>query len=196
MASTKIRWYIKPDHSEISFKVMHILLSNVKGVFKEFDANIETREEDFTSAEIVFWINPNSLETGDTGRDEHLKSNEFFEVNRYKKITFVSDRFEKTSKEGCYNLWGYLTIKGITNHIKLDVTSKGVIHDEYGNDTAQFNIIGKISRKDWNLSWNDTTDKLGLMGSDEVTISCSLELEKLDDEKFEYESNQVMMDYN
>jgi polyisoprenoid-binding protein YceI len=194
--SAKTKWSVNPAHTEISFKVAHLLLSNIKGVFKKFDASIETKENDFTSAKIVFWINLSSLETGDKKRDEHLKSAEFFDVKKHKKMTFVSDGFEKTGKDDCYNLWGYLTMKGITNRIKLDVKSVSPAKDLYGNETAGFTINGKISRKDWGLNWNRASDNGSVMGSDEVLISCKLELLKSNEEELAIESVQSMSNTN
>ena len=182
--SVKTKWSINPANSTISFKVMHLMISNVKGLFKKFVANIETNENDFTNAKIGLWIDLSSLETGDKRRDEHLKSAEFFDISKHKKITFVSDGFEKSEKDGCYNLWGYLTIKGITNRVKLDVRSIEPTNPIYSDDKAGFAITAKLSRKDWALSWNMASSQGSIMGSDEVFISCEIELHKIRKEEF------------
>ncbi len=181
--SVNTKWSINPANSKISFKVMHLMISNVKGLFKKFEASIETNENDFTNAKIGLWIDLSSLETGDTRRDEHLKSAEFFDVSKHKKITFVSDSFEKTGKEGCYTLWGYLTMKGITNRIKLDVKSTEPTNHIYSDDKAGFAINAKLSRKDWGLSWNMASANGSIMGSDEVFISCEIELLKMHEQE-------------
>lgn len=172
------KWSIDPAHSEIAFKAKHLMISNVKGAFREFDASIYTTGNDFSSAKIDFWMNPSSVDTGEKKRDEHLKSADFFDVGNHKKITFVSDSFEKSGKDNLYNLWGNLTIKGITNRIKLDVEFGGTMKDPYGNEKAGFTINGKINRKDWGLNWNAVLDSGGVMVSDEVRIICEVELLK------------------
>jgi polyisoprenoid-binding protein YceI len=186
--SVKTKWSINPANSTISFKVMHLMISNVKGLFKKFVANIETNENDFTNAKIGLWIDLSSLETGDQRRDEHLKSAEFFDVSKHKKITFVSDGFEKSGKDGCYNLWGYLTMKGITNRIKLDVKSIAPKNHLYSDDKAGFAINAKLSRKDWDLNWNMGSENGSIMGSDEVFISCEIELLKMRKEELSIKS--------
>lgn len=177
--SDKTKWSINPAHSTISFKVAHLMISNVKGLFKKFDGSIETNGNDFTTAKIVLWVNLSSLETGDNKRDEHLKSAEFFDVAKYKKMTFVSNSLEKTSKENKFILWGYLTMKGITNRVKLDVESIITKDGSYGKEKACFTVKAKLSRKDWGLNWNMASSNGSIMGSDEVFISCEIELLKL-----------------
>ncbi len=172
------KWSIDPAHSEIAFKAKHLMISNVKGVFREFDASIYTTGNDFSSAKIDFWMNPSSVDTGEKKRDEHLKSADFFDVGNHKKITFVSDSFEKSGKDDRYNLSGNLTIKGVTNRIKLDVEFGGIMKDPYGNEKAGFTINGKINRKDWGLNWNAVLEAGGVMVSDEVRIICEVELLK------------------
>jgi polyisoprenoid-binding protein YceI len=189
--SVKTKWSINPANSKISFKVAHLMISNVKGLFKKFVASIETNETDFTNAKIGLWINVSSLETGDKRRDEHLKSVEFFDISKHKKITFVSDGFEKSGKDGCYNLGGYLTMKGITNRIQLDVKAIEPTNHIYSDDKAGFTINAKLSRKDWGLNWNKGLTSGSIMGSDEVFISCEIELLKMHKEEFATESFQL-----
>jgi polyisoprenoid-binding protein YceI len=194
--SAKTKWSVNPAHSEISFKVAHLMMSNVKGVFRKFDASIEIKENDFTSAQIVLWINLSSLETGDKNRDEHLKSAEFFDVKKYKKMTFVSDSFEKSGKDDCYNLWGYLTMKGITNRVNLDVKSLVTMKTLYENEKASFTINGKVSRKNWGMNWQKAHDAFSAMGSDEVQISCKIELIRPEEDEFAIESVHSMNNTN
>jgi polyisoprenoid-binding protein YceI len=176
--SVKTKWGIDPTHSEIAFKVKHLMISNVKGVFKEFDASIYTTGEDFMTSEIDFWLNPATIDTGVPDRDAHLKSADFFDVENFKQISFVGNTYEAVDNDGSYTLYGDLTIKGITKQIKLDVEFGGVMKDPWGNEKAGFTLNGKINRKDWGLVWNATLETGGVLVSDEVRISCEVELVK------------------
>lgn len=176
--STKIKWGIDPVHSEISFKVKHLMITNVKGVFREFDASIYTTGENFMTSEIDFWMNPASVDTGDAKRDEHLKSVDFFDVENHKQISFTGNTYEKVDNDGSYELYGDLTIKGITKQIKLDVEFGGVMKDPWGNEKAGFTINGKINRKDWGLNWNAALESGGVLVSEDVRISCEVQLVK------------------
>ena len=178
----KTKWVIDPVHSEIAFKVKHLMITNVKGVFKEFEASIYTTGDDFMSAEVDFWVNPASVETGSADRDAHLKSVDFFDVENHKEITFVANTYEKVDNDSSYELYGDLTIKGITKRIKLDVEFGGVMKDPWGNEKAGFSINGKINRKDWQLNWNAALEAGGLLVSDEVRISCEVQLMKSNEE--------------
>ena len=173
------KWSIDQAHSEMSFKVRHLMIAHVKGTFKTFDASIYTTSKDFTTAEIDLWIDASSINTGDVKRDEHLKGADFFDVKNHKQITFTSSTIEKADAENNHELWGELTIKGITKQIKLDVQFGGVIMDPWGNEKAGFTVTGKINRSDWELTWNTPIQTGGLMVSDEVIISCEVELTKV-----------------
>src|SRR6266545_2736444 len=127
--TTKTKWTIDPAHSEIGFKVKYLVFTNVRGSFKEFDASIYTTGEDFMTAEIDFWINPASVDTGDEKRDAHLKSADFFDVENFKEINFTANTYENVDNDGSYELYGELTIKGIKKQIKLDVEFGGVVKD-------------------------------------------------------------------
>jgi polyisoprenoid-binding protein YceI len=170
------KWSIDPSHSEIAFKVRHLMIAHVKGAFKVFDASIYTTGKDFTTAEIDLWIDVASISTGDAKRDEHLKSPEFFDVKNHKQITFTARTIAKEVADGKHELWGELTMIGITKNVKLDVEFGGVMKDPWGNEKAGFTLTGKINRSDWGLTWNATLETGGLMVSDEVTISCEVEL--------------------
>lgn len=176
--TTKTKWGIDPVHSEISFKIKHLMITNVKGVFKEFDASIYTTGEDFMTAEIDFWMNPASVDTRDEKRDEHLKSADFFDVENFKEINFTANTIEEVDKDGSYELYGDLTIKGIKKRIKLDVEFGGVMKDPWGNQKAGFTINGKINRKDWGLNWNTALEAGGVLVSNEVRITCEVQLVK------------------
>ncbi len=176
--TVKTKWGIDPTHSEISFKVKHLMISNVKGVFKEFDASIYTTGEDFMTSEIDFWLNPASIDAGVPDRDAHLKSADFFDVENFKQISFKGNTYEAVDNDGSYTLYGDLTIKGITKQIKLDVEFGGVMKDPWGNEKAGFTLNGKINRKDWGLVWNAALETGGVLVSDDVRISCEVELVK------------------
>jgi polyisoprenoid-binding protein YceI len=173
---TKVKWILDPVHSEIAFKVKHLMITNVKGEFKEFDASIYTSGEDFMTSEIDFWLNPASIDTRDPKRDEHLKSADFFDVENHKQISFTGNTYEKVDGDGSYVLYGDLTLKGIKKQIKLDVEFGGVMKDPWGNEKAGFSINGKINRKDWGLTWNAALEAGGVLVSDDVSISCEVQL--------------------
>lgn len=174
--TTKEKWVIDPSHSEIEFKVKHLMVTNVKGSFKEFEASIYTTNDNFMTAEIDCWINAASVDTGNTDRDKHVKSADFFDVENHAQITFQADTVENVDNDGSYELWGNLTIKGITKKIKLDVEFGGIVKDPWGNEKAGFSINGKINRKDWELNWNAALEAGGLLVSEEVRINCEIQL--------------------
>ena len=170
------KWTIDPSHSEIAFKVRHMMIAHVKGAFKTFEASIYTSNKNFETAVVDLWIDVNSIYTGDAKRDEHLKSADFFDVNNHKQIIFTSSTMGKSDKDGYQELWGELTMVGITQNVKLDVQFGGIMTDPWGNEKAGFTIAGKINRKDWGLGWNQTLETGGLLVSEEVIISCEIEL--------------------
>jgi polyisoprenoid-binding protein YceI len=178
MSEEKTKWVLDAAHSEIGFKVKHLMLTNVKGEFKTFEASIYTTGDDFMSAEIDFWLDPASVDTRNADRDTHLRSADFFDVENHKQINFVANTYEAVDNDGSYELYGDLTIKGITHRVKLDVEFGGVVTDPWGNIKAGFTINGKINRKDWGLNWNAALEAGGVLVSDEVRISCEVQLMK------------------
>ena len=174
---TKTKWVIDPAHSEIAFKVKHLMITNVKGVFKEYEASIYTTGNDFMTAEIDFWMNPASIDTGDEKRDAHMRSGDFFDVENYKEIRFTGNSYEKTDDDK-YVLWGDLTIKDIQRKIKLNVEFTGIMKDPWGSEKAGFSLDGEINRKDWGLNWNAALEAGGVLVSDTVNISCEVQLLK------------------
>ncbi|MEO6844778.1 MAG: YceI family protein [Ginsengibacter sp.] len=176
--ATKTKWEFDPVHTEIAFKVKHLMITNVKGIFTEYSGSIYTTDEDFSTAEIDFWLNPASLETNTEQRNAHLKSADFFDIEHHKEITFSSNTIEKVDNDGSYELWGDLTIKGITKKIKLDVEFGGIIKDPWGGERAGFTINGKVNRKDWGLNWNTVLEAGGVLVGDAVNIACEVELVK------------------
>lgn len=155
------------------------MIANVSGSFKNFDGSIYTTGSDFTNAEIDLWIDPTSINTGEAKRDEHLKGLDFLDVSTHSQISFRSNTMQKKEAAGEFELWGNFTLKGITKHIRLDVEFGGIGKDFNGKEKAGFVITGKINRSDWNLMWNPTLESGGFLVSDEIKISCELELENL-----------------
>jgi polyisoprenoid-binding protein YceI len=174
--SNQIKWSLDQSHSDITFKVKHLMISNVKGAFKTFDASIYTTGKDFTTAETDLWIDVASITTGDEKRDEHLRSADFFDAQNHKQITFSSGSVENAEANGNYELWGDLTIKGIVKKIKLNVGFGGIINDPWGKERAGFTVTGKINRNDWGLNWNKAIEAGGIVVGEEITITCEVEL--------------------
>ena len=173
MKTTK--WSIDPAHSEITFKVKHLMISNVKGEFKTFQANIDG--EDFTTSTISANIDTTSIATNNNDRDTHLKSPDFFEVEKYPEITFVSTSIKKVDDDE-FKLVGDLTIKGTSKEITLDVEFGGFMKDPYGNEKAGFSINGKLNRKDFGLNWNAALEAGGVMVGNEIKINAEVQFIK------------------
>lgn len=187
--TNKTKWSIDFAHSEIAFKVRHFMITHIRGTFKRFDASIYTNGNDFSTAEVVLWIDPSSVLTGDTKRDEHLEGDEFFDVTKHKQINFVSNSIIKTDEKDTYEMWGELTILGIKKNIKLKVEFAGLAKDTNGNVKSGLTVTGAINRRDWGLKWNTKGEDGGLMVSDDVTIACELELLSLGEKGFIMELN-------
>ncbi|MEY2917103.1 MAG: hypothetical protein RIS73_817 [Bacteroidota bacterium] len=173
--STK-KWVVDPTHSEIQFKVKHLMITNVTGSFNIFAVNAETDDEDFTKATISFTADTSSISTGNEQRDAHLKSADFFDAAKYPHIKFVATKYENIDNDGSYELYGDLTVKEVTKQVKLAVEFGGVAKDPWGNTKAGFTISGKINRKDFGLTWNAATEAGGVLVSEEVRINCEIQL--------------------
>lgn len=170
------KWVLDPGHSEIEFKVRHLMVSNVKGNFNQFEASVYTPGTDFKQAEIECSINSSSVDTGNVDRDQHLRSADFFNVEQFPKISFKSTKVENPGNDSNYMLWGDLTIAGVTRNIKLDVEFGGIQKDPWGNEKAGFSINGKINRGEFNLVWNAPLEAGGVLVSDEVRITAEVQL--------------------
>ena len=170
-------WAIDPSHSELLFKVKHLMITNVKGEFRNFNASVESIGNDFSKARVTATVDADSIYTNNTDRDTHLRSGDFFDVETHKEITFEGTAFNKLDEEN-YQLKGNLTIKGVTKEISLDVEYGGLAKDPWGNEKAGFSISGKISRKDWGLNWNAALEAGGVMVSDEVRINGEVQFVK------------------
>lgn len=175
------KWIGDPAHSEIGFKVKHLMITNVAGSFKEYVLEVTTKGEDFVDPRIHFTAKSGSIETGDSQRDQHLRSADFFDSETYPEIKFISTGYERQDEES-YELFGDLTIKNITKPVKLDVEFAGIVKDPFGNTKAGFVVSGKIDRKEWNLNWNAALGAGGLLVSDDVRVVCEIQLIKTADQ--------------
>ena len=169
-------WVIDPMHSEVQFKIRHLMITNVTGSFDLFQVNVTTEEENFMKAKVDVPVEAGSISTGNEQRDTHLKSADFFDVEKFPQIKFTATKYENVDNDGSYDLYGDLTIRDVTKNIKLGVEFGGVVKDPYGNTKAGFTISGKINRKDFGLVWNAVTEAGGVVVSDEVRIACEIQL--------------------
>lgn len=169
-------WKIDPTHSEIQFKVRHMMISTVTGNFGSFDATLDS-DADFTNANIRFEADIDSISTGVADRDGHLKSGDFFDAANYPKLSFQSTRFEKVSDDE-FVLEGDLTIRDVTKNVKLSVEYGGTLLDPYGQTKAGFELAGKINRKDFGLTWSAVTEAGSIVVSDEVKLLLNVQLVK------------------
>lgn len=165
------KWNLDPTHSEITFKVKHMMISNVKGEFRNFSAEIEAEDETFKNAKVNATIQTDSIDTNNADRDVHLKGEDFFNAAKNPTITFSSDSLND-------DITGNLTISGITKPVKLDVDFGGINVDPWGNTKAGFSFEGKINRKDFGLNWNAALETGGVLVSDEVKIAGELQFVK------------------
>ena len=168
---------IDAAHSEINFKVKHLMITNVTGNFTQFDATMESAADDFSDAKISFEADVNSINTNNEQRDGHLKSDDFFNAEQFPKLTFVSSGLQKKS-DSEYALTGDLTIRNITKTVTLDVEFGGTMTDPWGQQKAGFEISGKINRKDFDLKWTATTEAGGIVVSDEVKLQLAVQMIK------------------
>lgn len=172
-----VKWISDPAHSSIRFEVTHLMIATLTGYFTEFSSNFEA-DENFENSKFLCEITVNSITTNDEKRDAHLKSPDFFETEKFPKIRFESTDFIKIGDKN-YNLNGNLTIREISKPIILTVKYGGTILDNYGNTKSGFQLTGKISRKDFGLTWNAIIEAGGVMVSDEVKIIVNIEYKKV-----------------
>ena len=174
MATTK--WVLDPMHSEVQFKVKHLVISTVSGFFKSFEGSLTTDSEDFENAKVEFSLDVNSIDTTQAQRDEHLKGAEFFDAEKYPKITFKSTSLTKDGDD--YKLKGDLTIKDVTKPVSLDVEFGGSAADFYGNTKAGFEVTGKINRKDFGLVWDGVTEAGSVVLGSDIKLIINVQFAK------------------
>lgn len=158
------KWVIDPTHSEVSFKVKHMMISTVTGHFEEFEATIDTENDKFENATLSVEIGIDSINTKNKDRDAHLMSEDFFKADEYPKMAFTSKSFTDDK------IIGDLTIRDVTKEVTLDVDFNGIAVDPYGQTKAGFEISGKINRKDFNLTWSAVTEAGNVVVSDQVKL--------------------------
>ncbi|MBK7038836.1 MAG: polyisoprenoid-binding protein [Bacteroidetes bacterium] len=175
-STTRVKWIADPMHTSIGFSVKHMMLTTVRGEFEKYTIEAETIGEDFMNSFITFTAETASVNTRNEGRDKHLRSEDFFNAEKYPTITFKPTKFELVDNDGSYEMYGDLTMGDITKNIKLDVEFGGVLKDPWGSAKAGFTINGKINRKDWNLNWNAALEGGGILVSEDVKINCEVQL--------------------
>jgi polyisoprenoid-binding protein YceI len=175
MATTK--WVLDPTHSELGFKIKHLMITNVSGAFTAFNIEVETKNEDFSTARIELTADMASISTNNEQRDAHLRNSDFFETDKYPQLAFRSAKVEKLDSE-TFNVYGDLTMKGVTKPVKLKVEFSGLAKDPWGNEKAGFVVTGKINRSDWGINFNGVLETGGLMLGEEVKLSAEIQLVK------------------
>lgn len=170
-------WAFDKSHSNVSFSVTHMLISEIEGDFRSFEGKIITEDDSFENAEISLTVDLNSIDTDNEKRDNHLKGDDFFNAEKYPKMTFTSKKFNKVNDKN-YELWGDLTIRDITKEVKLDVVMNGIITDPWGNTRAGFKLSGELNRFDYGLKWNNLMEAGGLIVGETITITANIELIK------------------
>ncbi len=175
--TVKTKWVLDPTHSEILFKVKHLMITNVKGEFRNFSAEALTAGNDFATASVNVTIDASSVFTNNEDRDNHLKSADFFDTDQHKELTFKATSLKKVDDDE-YKLTGLLTIKGFAKEVTLNAEFGGINKDPWGNEKAGFSLEGKINRKDWGLNWNAALETGGVLVSEEVKISAEVQFVK------------------
>lgn len=174
---SKTTWIADPAHSQVQFKVKHLVISTVTGNFKQFEANVQLEGNDWTNAEINFKADTASIDTGQEQRDAHLRSADFFDAENHTQLIFKSNGIQRISDDEL-KVTGDLTIRGITKTIVLDVEYGGQTTDPYGNTKAGFEVTGKLKRKEFGLHWNAVTEAGSVVVGDEVKLLANIQLSR------------------
>ncbi|WP_247236734.1 YceI family protein [Telluribacter sp. SYSU D00476] len=171
-------WTLDPAHSEVQFKVKHLMITTVTGYFRTFDVTAQTEGDDFSNVtELVFTADVDSINTNNDQRDTHLKSPDFFDATNHSQIRFVGKTYEQTGDDTA-ELQGDLTIRGITKPVTVHVEHGGIVVDPYGQTKAGFTVNGRISRKEFGLNWNAVTEAGSVVVSDEIRLNADIQLVK------------------
>ena len=176
-AKAEDTWSLDASHSNVKFEVTHLVVSTVEGSFKKFDGTLKSSKADFSDAVINFTVDINSINTENEKRDAHLKSDDFFNAEKYPTMSFKSTSFKPAGK-GKYKLTGDLTIRDVTKKVTFDVTFGGTVKDPWGNTKAGFKAKTKINRFDYHLKWDSKIETGGLVVSKDVDIMLNVELKK------------------
>jgi polyisoprenoid-binding protein YceI len=175
MSTTK--WVLDPTHSELGFKIKHLMISNISGSFQEFEVALETEDDDFSTAQIQARAAIASIHTNNEQRDHHLRTSDFFAAEAYPQLSFQSTKVEKLD-EVSFAMYGDLTMKGIRKAVKLRVEPSGITKDPWGGVRMGFTITGKINRSDWGINFNGVLETGGLALGEAVTIASEIQLVK------------------
>lgn len=167
-------WNIDAAHTNLSFSVKHLMVSKVRGIFTDFEGTIEGNPEELSSSKIQFKVDMNSIDTNNEGRDDHLRSADFFETEKYPNMTFTSTKIEKTAGAK-YDVTGDLTIKDVTKPVTFHAEFEGKAVDPWGNEVVGFTVNGEIDRKDFGLTWNQTLETGGVVVGESIKITIELE---------------------
>ncbi len=173
---SKITWALDPTHSEVGFKVKHLMITNVSGSFSKFNAEVSSEDETFAKAEIVFSADIDSISTNNEQRDGHLKSPDFFDATNHPQLIIKADGLSGTGENRKMN--GTLTMRGVTHPVSFNVDFGGVAKDPWGNTKAGFTLTGTINRKEFGLNWNAPTEAGGLLVSEDVRLHAEIQLVK------------------
>jgi len=179
--SAQTKWAFDQSHSEIGFSVTHMVIADVDGQFHKYDGTVESNGENWKNTNITFNIDVASIDTDNEDRDKHLRSDDFFNAEKYPQITFVGKSMKKVG-ENKYKLTGDFTMRDVTKEITLDVENKGTITDPWGNTRTGFKINGTVNRMDYGVKWSKSLDTGGLVVGNEVEIEISVELIKQDEQ--------------
>ena len=170
-------WIVDPAHAHVEFAVKHLMISTVKGRFARVSGQVVANDDELSTAEVDVSIDVDSIDTRQPDRDAHLRSADFFDVEKFPKMTFKSTRVEP-QPDGTSRLFGNLTIKGVTREVVLNVRPEGRVKDPWGGERAGFSATGTINRHDFGLTWNLALETGGFVVGDEVRISIDAELLK------------------
>lgn len=170
-------WSLDKSHSQVGFSVTHLVITEVDGYFKDYDAKVVTKGDDFSTATIDFTVNTSSIFTDNEGRDKHLRSDDFFNAEKYPQMTFKGKSLKKLG-DNKYKLVGDLTIRDVTKQVELDVKYNGMVKDPWGNTKAGFRVTGEINRFDYNLKWDKAIETGSLVVGKEVELIIDLQLVK------------------
>ena len=170
-------WHIDAGHSEIGFKVKHLMVSTVKGMFGSFTGTLTSTDDTLSDAKLSFEADVASITTHNAQRDGHLQAPDFFDGAQFPKLTFVSKSFTK-KEEAAYTIVGDLTMKGVTKEITLSANFNGFAKGMDAKRVASFDVMGTINRKDFGVSWNAPLETGGLVVSEEVTLDASVEMKE------------------
>jgi polyisoprenoid-binding protein YceI len=174
---SKTQWVMDATHSEMQFKVKHLMITNITGQFNKFEGSVETEGDDFTTAKVNVSADINSISTNNEQRDGHLKTADFFDAANHPQLNFISDKMEKTDEEN-YKLHGTFTMRGVSKKIILDAQLGGITKDPWGNTRVGFALTGKINRKDFGVSFSMLTETGGIALGEEVKLFLSAQFVK------------------